>query len=83
MVFNVLSAACFDLPGFAFASLASIMMTLLSKLASSAWLVVSSSFAHSVMERSKVLRNSPAYDSPWRIAASFRNGGSKTTLRVF
>ena len=64
MVVNVLAAACFALPGFAFASSASMVMTLSSSLASSTSLVVSSSFANSVMEQAKILRSSPASDSP-------------------
>ena len=86
MVTNVSAAAvsaeaCFALPGFALTSAASIVTTLLPSLASSASLEESASDANSVMDRSKILRSSPAYDSPWRIAASVRNGERKTALR--
>ena len=53
MVVNVLETTYFVLPRFAFASTASIVTTLSLSLASSALLLVSSSFAHSVLEREK------------------------------
>ena len=82
IVFNFLAAACLVLPGFAeFASLALMVMKLLSLLSLSDFLVVSTSFSHSVMERAKIFRSSPASDSPWRIAASVRNGGRRIELR--
>ena len=78
----ILAEACFALPGF-LASAASIVMTLSSLLASSASLKDSVSDAYSVMERAKIFRSSPAYDSPWRIAASVKNGGRSTALQEF
>ena len=81
MVFNVSAVACFALPGFAvFLSSALMVTTLSSSLSSSAPLEFSPSFAHSVMEQAKIFRRSPASDSPWRIAASVRNGGRRTAL---
>ena len=64
MVDNVSAAAVsaeayFASPGFSLASTASIVMTLLSLLASSASLEESASDSHSVMERAKILRSLP------------------------
>ena len=56
----VLAEACFALPGFAFASSASMVTTLLPSLASSTLLVESSYLAHLVIERAKILRILPA-----------------------
>ena len=70
MVVNVLAEACFSLPGFAFASLASMVMMISLSLDSSALLVVSYSFAHSVMELAKILRSLPVSNLTCRIAAS-------------
>ena len=86
MVANVLAAAvlaeaCFALPDFALASAASIAMTILLSLTSFSLLEESASDAHSVMYQAKILKSSPASDSLWRIAASFRNGGRRTELR--
>ena len=85
MVSNVMTAtisakACFALTRF-LASAASIMAMLSYSLDSSALLKESASDAHSVMERAKIFRSSPASDSPWRITASVKNGGSRTVLR--
>ena len=66
--------SCFALPGFALDSAASIVTTLSSSLASYALLEESASDAHSVMERSKILRSLPASDLLRRIAASNKNG---------
>ena len=77
----VLAEACFALPGFSLASAASIVRTLSLSLASSASLEESAPDAHSVMERTKILRSSPASDSPWRIAAFVRNGRRRTALQ--
>ena len=64
MVVNISAVACFALPGFAdFSSSASMVMTLSSSFLSSAFLVFSPSFAHSVMERAKLFRRLPASDS--------------------
>ena len=81
MVVNVLVVACFALSGFAdFSSSALMVMTLSSSLSLSASLVFYPSFAHSVMERSKIFRSSPVSDSQWRITASVINSGSRTAL---
>ena len=81
MVVNVLAVACFALPSFAdFYSSASMVMALYSLLSSSASLVFSPTFSHSVMEQAKIFRRSPASESLWRIAASVRNGGRMTAL---
>ena len=71
----------FALSGFALASAASIVTVLSLLLAASASLEESASNAHSVMERAKILRSSPASDLPWRIVASVRNGGKRIVLR--
>ena len=86
MMANVSAAAVsaeayFASPGFTLASAASIVTTLSSSLVLSAYLEVSASDAHSVIERAKILRSSPASDSPLRIAASVINGGSRTALQ--
>ena len=74
--------ACFTLSSFAvFLSYSSMVMTLSSLLSSSALLVFSPSSAHSVMEEARIYRSWPASDSPWRIAASVRNGGKSTAFR--
>ena len=76
---TVSAEACFAIP-VVLASTASIVTTILSSLASLALLEESASDAHSVMERAKIFRSLPASDSPWRIAASVKNGGRRTAL---
>ena len=81
MVANISAAACFALPGFAeFVSSVLMMITLLTLLSSSASLVVSSSFAYSMMERAEIFRSSSASDYPWWMVASVKNGGRRTEL---
>ena len=81
MVANVLAVAYFALPVFVvYLPSASTLTLLYLSLLSSFLLAFSPSFAHSVMEQAKIFRSLPASDSPWRIAASARNGRRRTAL---